>query len=804
MGNCLSGEAKGQPEAVLSGKDSAAAVAPAPAKVVDTVVEKVEKAVETVEHDKVGIFGSDSSGRVETPEATDVAVLAKKHKVDEAALVAAGKVMPKEHKLDETTLEAAGKVVEANPEGGAIDVKNIPEALIGNLLDPENGPAKGLAYEVHYLGPPRPPCEDARLATTCALGKIDGGQDPEIANILRVIGGIFQSPVALCALFDKKRVFISDAEGGVVPRGDFPWRWTLCGWSLAFTSPMILVIPDTHEDARFRDNLKVTKSPNLRFYCGAPLIASNGHRLGTLCFVDTKPRVMDAASCMIMNNFSELVVRQLEKDIALNKTSQENTELAATYGQLERTMDAFEKCVVLLDTQAEGWKVVFANAVFSKLTGVDREKVVQGLLSDLMEGLDSLPLPNTTIIEAAAAGKAFELAGARIQPALGGSMKPFVLRFRPAGKDFLDDSTMPIGVPAFLPTTGGMHSSQRFYFMSIETAASIKSNASSIKSGASSIFSVMTYHTSKPADMEGLDMGHLLGKGSFGSVYYGTWYGSPVAVKVIEQDLRSALAIEGASLEAILSTNLRHPLIVSTLKYTVKKLNKAPGSSATFASGCQHDTITTPTVPPIAESKTPADSAAWGVMQFNADAEDTPGELQMPQFESSVNTSNPSNSYNSNFSKTVELASALQYLHSKDVVHGDLSGWNCMLSSSGSTSHVGGRNFVAKIADFGLSRTLDIQSKIQTRNYGTMTHMPPETLISGVISKATDVYSFGVLMWQMYTMSRPWSGLSHAQIIMKVGTQGSKLVWPKMTPPGFKALADACMDNKLEKRPPLH
>lgn len=46
-----------------------------------------------------------------------------------------------------------------------------------------------------------------------------------------------------------------------------------------------------------------------------------------------------------------------------------------------------------------------------------------------------------------------------------------------------------------------------------------------------------------------------------------------------------------------------------------------------------------------------------------------------------------------------------------------------------------GRPYIAKVADFGLSRTMDVRSKIKTRTYGTITHMPPETLISGIISK---------------------------------------------------------------------
>lgn len=49
--------------------------------------------------------------------------------------------------------------------------------------------------------------------------------------------------------------------------------------------------------------------------------------------------------------------------------------------------------------------------------------------------------------------------------------------------------------------------------------------------------------------------------------------------------------------------------------------------------------------------------------------------------------------------------------------------------------------------------------------------MPAETLRDGVISKATDVYSMGVLLWQLYTSSRPWGGLLHGQIIVMVVTQ---------------------------------
>lgn len=69
-----------------------------------------------------------------------------------------------------------------------------------------------------------------------------------------------------------------------------------------------------------------------------------------------------------------------------------------------------------------------------------------------------------------------------------------------------------------------------------------------------------------------------------------------------------------------------------------------------------------------------------------------------------------------------------------------------------------------QIADFGLSRSLDVKTRIQTRTYGTITHQPPETLSDGVVSRETDTYSLGVLMWQMYCGSRPWAGMTHSQV----------------------------------------
>ena len=63
-------------------------------------------------------------------------------------------------------------------------------------------------------------------------------------------------------------------------------------------------------------NPLVTGAPHIRFYAGAPLVTSNGMRLGSLCVIDTEPRHLDAEQLMVLANFAEVVVREIEKDMA--------------------------------------------------------------------------------------------------------------------------------------------------------------------------------------------------------------------------------------------------------------------------------------------------------------------------------------------------------------------------------------------------------------------------------------------------------------------------------------------------------
>lgn len=86
-----------------------------------------------------------------------------------------------------------------------------------------------------------------------------------------------------------------------------------------------------------------------------------------------------------------------------------------------------------------------------------------------------------------------------------------------------------------------------------------------------------------------------------------------------------------------------------------------------------------------------------------------------------------------------DVAAGMAFLHERGVAHGDLTGGNVLLASNPDSP----AGVTAKIADFGLARAVDVQSRIETRTYGTVTHMPPELLVRGIFTKvrlATTLY----------------------------------------------------------------
>ncbi|GAB4814749.1 hypothetical protein N2152v2_001795 [Parachlorella kessleri] len=142
-----------------------------------------------------------------------------------------------------------------------------------------------------------------------------------------------------------------------------------------------------------------------------------------------------------------------------------------------------------------------------------------------------------------------------------------------------------------------------------------------------------------------------------------------------------------------------------------------------------------------------------------------------------------------------EIAAALQYLHEHNVVHGDLTGGNVLLT----TSDKDARGFTAKVVDFGLSRVCTEQY-LRTRTLGCAEYMPPELITDGLLTRAADAYAFGVLAWEIYCGRRAWEGHKPAEVLRKVANR-ARLAFPPHTPARLRVLAEQCMAYDPATRP---
>ncbi len=109
-----------------------------------------------------------------------------------------------------------------------------------------------------------------------------------IVNLAREMFGV---PIVLISLVDEDVQWFKAACGTNLAGS--PREQAFCSYTVMRDDPF--VVEDAHADPRFRDNPLVTGEPFIRFYAGAPIILSSGHRIGSVCLVDTAPRQISEA-----------------------------------------------------------------------------------------------------------------------------------------------------------------------------------------------------------------------------------------------------------------------------------------------------------------------------------------------------------------------------------------------------------------------------------------------------------------------------------------------------------------------------
>jgi GAF domain-containing protein len=137
--------------------------------------------------------------------------------------------------------------------------------------------------------PTIPADEDERQAALDRTGLLRPGHNADLDDIVELAAMICDVPIALVSLVDHDRQFFKASVG--VPVEETPRDISFCGHAIHGTE--LFVVPDAAKDDRFVDNPLVTGPPYVRFYAGVPLLVDDRHAIGTLCIIDSRPRVFD-------------------------------------------------------------------------------------------------------------------------------------------------------------------------------------------------------------------------------------------------------------------------------------------------------------------------------------------------------------------------------------------------------------------------------------------------------------------------------------------------------------------------------
>lgn len=246
---------------------------------------------------------------------------------------------------------------------------------------------------------------------------------------------------------------------------------------------------------------------------------------------------------------------------------------------------------------------------------------------------------------------------------------------------------------------------------------------------------------------EDLTVEEQIGQGSCGTVYHGFWYGSDVAVKVFSKQEYSDDAILSFRQEVCLMKRLRHPNILLFM-----------------------GAVTSPERLCIVTEFLPRGSL-FRLLQKSTSKLDWRRRIHM----------------------AVDVARGMNYLHNCNppVIHRDLKSSNLLVD----------KNWTVKVADFGLSRVKHETYLASKTGKGTPQWMAPEVLRNGPSDEKSDIYSFGVVLWELTTQKIPWDDRNAMQVIGAVAFMNQRLEIPNDVDPRWASLIESCFDSEPRQRP---
>ncbi|KAJ4830657.1 Serine/threonine-protein kinase ht1 [Turnera subulata] len=265
------------------------------------------------------------------------------------------------------------------------------------------------------------------------------------------------------------------------------------------------------------------------------------------------------------------------------------------------------------------------------------------------------------------------------------------------------------------------------------------------------------------ADLSQLFIGNKFASGAHSRIYRGIYKQRAVAVKMVrvpaqKEETRSVLEQQFKSEVAFLS-RLVHPNILQAGKYWAAFVL----SFLQFIAACKK--------PPVYCIITEYMSQGTLRMYLN----------KKEPYSLSIETI---------LRLALDISRGMEYLHSQGVIHKDLKSNNLLLNDE----------MRVKVADFGTS-CLETQCRETKGNKGTYRWMAPEMIKEKPYTRKVDVYSFGIVLWELTTALLPFQGMTPVQAAFAVAEKNERPPLPASCQPALAHLIKRCWAANPSKRP---
>ncbi|XP_074491437.1 megakaryocyte-associated tyrosine-protein kinase isoform X1 [Sebastes fasciatus] len=242
-------------------------------------------------------------------------------------------------------------------------------------------------------------------------------------------------------------------------------------------------------------------------------------------------------------------------------------------------------------------------------------------------------------------------------------------------------------------------------------------------------------------DITKLKLGESIGEGEFGAVYEGEYMGQRVAVKTIKCDVTAQAFLQ----ETTVMTKLQHKNLVRLLGVILDK-------------GLHI----------VTELMTKGNLVNY----LRTRGRSVVSSVQLLRF-------------------ALDVCEGMEYLESKKLVHRDLAARNVLVSD----------DCAAKVSDFGLTK---LDSKVSDNAKLPVKWTAPEALKKEKLSTKSDVWSYGVLLWEIFSYGRqPYPKMSLKEVKEMV-EGGYRMEAPEDCPPGVYSLMRICWEQEPRRRPAFH